>query len=376
MDWWPCGSASFTRVSFGRPDPIPTIDIFAGAGGLSLGLRTAGFEVLAASEWDDDACDTFAKHHPSADIIRGDLGSPPAQERIRAYRGAIRVVVGGPPCQPWSTGGLRRGNDDPRNGFPLFLLTVRDLQPEAFVMENVAGVRRAAQRSYYQALIDDLQGLGYAVTIEEVNAADYGVPQNRRRVIAVGIRGSSFVFPEPTHGPGRALPHSVAGDVLRLGEIVGEPNTSIVTYAARPDLRPNPYDGHLYNGGGRPIELSRPSPTLLASMGGNKTPWLDTHGVVPDYRAHLLDDGAPRRGLVPGARRITVAEAALIQTFEIPERSGPNGVTFAGRRSSQYRQVGNAVPPQLAAVIGDALARQLRRTVRSPPPNRVPARLL
>lgn len=354
------GCASITRVSFvGKPDPISAIDLFAGAGGLSLGLRAAGFDVLAASEWDDDACDTFAKHHPSADIIRGDLGSPEALDQIRAYKGSVRVVVGGPPCQPWSTGGLRRGSEDPRNGFPLFRLVVKDLQPDAFIMENVAGVRRAAQRSYYDALINDLAALGYAVTTKEVNAADYGVPQNRRRVIAVGIRGRSFVFPEPTHGRDRAFPALVAGDVLRLGEVVGEPNTSIVTFAAHPDLRPNPYDGHLYNGGGRPIELSRPSPTLLASMGGNKTPWLDTGSVVPDYHANLVNGGAPRSGLVPGARRITVAEAALLQTFEIPERSGSGGVTFAGRRSSQYRQVGNAVPPRLAAVIGAAIARQL-----------------
>jgi DNA (cytosine-5)-methyltransferase 1 len=343
----------------GHPDLIPTIDLFAGVGGLSIGLREANFDVLAACEWDDDACDTFAKHHTATDLIRGDLGSPEALERIRAYRGTVRVVAGGPPCQPWSSGGLRRGGEDPRNGFPLFLKAVKDLQPDAFIMENVAGVRRAEQRSYYDAFIRDLEALGYSIALQEVNAADYGIPQNRRRVIAVGIRGRSFVFPVPTHGPGRDFEHVVAGDVLSVDQIIGEPNSSIVTFAMRPDLRPNPYDGHLFNGGGRPIQLSRPSPTLLASMGGNKTPWLDTQNVVPPYHAHLIRGGVPRKGLVPGARRITVAEAAVLQTFEIPERSASDGITFAGRRSSQYKQVGNAVPPRLAMVIGTALADQL-----------------
>jgi len=108
----------------------------------------------------------------------------------------------------------------------------------------------------------------------------------------------------------------------------------------------------VYNGGGRPIDLTEPAPTLLASMGGNKTPWVDSYGIVPEYHAYLMAGGKPRSGRVPGARRITVDEAALLQTF-------PVGSYFAGPRSSCYRQIGNAVPLLLAEAIGLALVAQI-----------------
>src|SRR5690606_7733132 len=122
-----------------------------------------------------------------------------------------------------------------------------------------------------------------------------------------------------------------------------------------PSLRPNPYHGQIFNGGGRPIDLDAPAPTLLASMGGNKTPWVDADGIVPEYHAHLSAGGRVRSGQVPGARRITVEEAAGLQTF-------PTGMRFSGSRSSQYRQVGNAVPPRLARAVGASLLRALTQT--------------
>jgi len=205
---------------------------------------------------------------------------------------------------------------------------------------------------YFQSMLAQLETLGYETSWRVLEAADYGVPQTRRRLFVVGVRDDRFAFPGPTHGPGARRSHVLAGSVVDPLRPRGQPNSAIVTYARRPSLRPGAYHGHLYNGGGRPIELSRLAPTLLASMGGNKTPWLDTLGVVPEYHAHLVSGGDPRQGVVPGARRITVEEAALLQGF-------PPGAQFAGRRSSQYRQVGNAVPPSLAAAIGRALRQQL-----------------
>ena len=332
----------------GYPEAIESIDLFAGAGGLSLGLEAAGFAPATAVEWCRDASATYTAHHPAATVIQGDISTLD----FKAQRGRFALVAGGPPCQPFSVGGKRLVADDPRNGIPQFLRAVSELRPHAFLMENVAGLAVSTKRPYFRSVLGQLERLGYVTSWRVLEAADYGVPQTRRRLFVVGAKGHRFSFPGPTHGPATQRPHSLAGAVVDPYRARGEPNAAIVTYARRPSLRPGAYHGHLYNGGGRPIELCRPAPTLLASMGGNKTPWLDTLGVVPEYHAHLLAGGSPRRGTVPGARRITVEEAALLQGF-------PAGATFAGRRSSQYRQVGNAVPPALGEVIGRALRRQL-----------------
>jgi DNA (cytosine-5)-methyltransferase 1 len=320
--------------------------VFCGAGGLSIGLEMAGFDVVAAVDWDHDSCATFAKRHDKADVREADV----ADIDFSLFRGKVAVVAGGPPCQPWSTGGKRLGHADPRDGFPSMLQILRQVQPDAFIIENVSGLARGERAIHLFSLLDELKALGFLVSHKVCNAADYGVPQKRQRMVAVGTRNNLFEFPAPTNGPDGQAPWIPSGSILGKSP-VGEPNPSIVTYAKNPDLRPDPYDGLLFNGGGRPIDMARPSATLLASMGGNKTPWVDTLAIVPEYHAHLLKGGAPRRGVVPGARRITVTEAALLQTF-------PGDMSFEGRRSSQYTQVGNAVPPRLAQVLGKALLDQ------------------
>jgi DNA (cytosine-5)-methyltransferase 1 len=326
----------------------PAIDLFAGCGGLSIGLGRAGFSIEAAVEIEADACATFARIHSGAELFDGDIASVD----FRAFRGAVRLVGAGVPCQPFSSGGKRLAAADPRDGFPQLLRAVREVRPEAVLIENVAGLARGSRRRYFASIIHALEDIGFTVVWELLNAANFGAPQKRLRLFLVGLRGRKFRFPEPTHGPGRPQSWVRAGSVIGVDTLVGEPNTSIVTYARKPDIRPSPYDGHVFNGGGRPIDLAKPSHTILASAGGNKTHWIDTLGVVPAYHARLLAGEPPLEGEVPGARRITVAESALLQTF-------PPGMTFAGARSSQYTQVGNAVPPLLAEVLGWELAEQL-----------------
>jgi DNA (cytosine-5)-methyltransferase 1 len=326
---------------------VTGIDLFAGAGGLTLGLKEAGIRTVCAVEIDAYRVATFARHTPQASILAGDI----RQMAFSSYKGKIGLVYGGPPCQPFSSGGLRRADADLRDMVPCFVKTVREVAPSAFLMENVPGLVAGDRFVYLGRVIRELEELGFRVAWKVINAADFGVPQKRRRLFVVGLRGRRFVFPTETHGPGRERPHVTVQDVLPADQI-GEPNPSKVFYAKAPDLRPSPYDGHMFNGGGRPIDRTQPCHTILASAGGNKTHFFDDQGLVPEYHRHLVRGGAPRRGALPGARRLTVLESAVIQTF-------PSDMVFSGPRSAQYHQVGDAVPPLLAAVLGKALVKQL-----------------
>ena len=352
-------------------DGLRVVDLFAGAGGLSLGFAWERFQVVGAVEFDADSAASYRMLHEHIAAEKSAVVKLYEQDicdvDFTQYRGELDAVIGGPPCQPWSLGGLRRGQSDPRDGIPQFARALYEADPATFVMENVGGLTRGETKPTFERILRVFAGdlplsvllgdeastharLSYNVSWRVLQAADFGVPQNRQRLFIVGTRpGCSFAWPTPTHGPNGRQPYVPAGAVLGRGAR-GQPNPSIVTYATNPSLRPDPYHGQVYNGGGRPIDLSKPAPTVLASMGGNKTPWVDTAGIVPGYQARLARGGEPWQGQVPGARRITVTEAALLQSF-------PAWVRFVGTRSSQYRQVGNAVPPLLA----QAVARQLLR---------------
>jgi DNA (cytosine-5)-methyltransferase 1 len=236
--------------------------------------------------------------------------------------------------------------------FPEFFRVLREAQPAAFLAENVPGLVTSHKLKYFTDLLEGFEKLGYNVSWKVVLAADYGVPQKRRRLIIVGMREGEFWFPKPTHGPLTDTPHVPSGSVVSKFHPLGEPPDCPVVYAKFPDPRRSPYAGHVYNGGGRPLDLSAPCHTLLASAGGYKTHWVDTADIAPEYTAHLLAGGGPREGEVTGARRLTIEESALLQSF-------PVGMRFAGSRSSQYTQIGDAVPPKLALVLGKALKDQL-----------------
>lgn len=334
---------------------LTAIDLFSGAGGLSLGLEMAGFRARLAVELDADACATYREALPGVEVRQESA----VGFDFSPWRGEIALVAGGPPCQPFSTGGLMQGRRDARDMLPVFVRAVQEVRPRAFLMENVPGLASRAHEGYLREALAPLSG-AYRITSKVLNAADFGVPQSRRRLFVVGSCEGEIEL--PGGGGGRPRP---AGEVLGA-EPLGEPNPSRIVYAKTPDLRPDPYHGQLFNGGGRPIDLARPAPTILASAGGNKTHFLDLEGLVPPYHAHLLRGGKPYVGELPGARRITVEESAALQTF-------PAGMRFSGRRSAQYAQVGNAVPPLLAAAVGAAIVgRLLRRPRRARPSLMIP----
>lgn len=324
------------------------IDLFASAGGLTIGLKSAGVKTVCAVEIDPYRTQTFATHTPDARVITGDV----QEINFGEFRGMVELAYGGPPCQPFSSGGLRQAEADERDMIPQFIRAVGEVKPDAFLMENVPGLVTGDRMKYLSKVMRQLTELGFNVNWQVVNACDYGVPQKRRRLFVVGLRTATFQFPEPTHGPGRANAHVRVRDALPDYQI-GEANLSKVFYAKNPDLRPSPYDGHVFNGGGRPINRDQPSHTILASAGGNKTHFFDTLSLVPEYHAHLTHGGAPREGALEGARRLTVEESAILQTF-------PTDMAFCGPRSAQYHQVGDAVPPLLACVMGQALLAQMK----------------
>lgn len=323
------------------------IDLFSGPGGLSLGLSRAGLRVVANVEINRDAMGTYASHDLQAMHLNEDV----RDISFSQFRGKVDVVVGGPPCQPFSIGGLRKGNADDRDMIPEFVRCLKEVQPEAFLMENVPGLILKKARPYFDSVLAQLSECGYRLNWAVLNSADYGVPQKRKRLIVMGARKIQLRFPAPSHGVGTDRSHLKALDVLGAEAIGESPNCS-VKFAKYPDLRPSPYAGHVYNGGGRPIDPNGPCHTVLASSGGYKTHWIDTCNIAPEYHAHLKAGGSPWKGEVLGARRLSVEECALIQTF-------PRSLKFSGKRSSQYKQVGDAVPPDLAFVLGRSLYFQL-----------------
>lgn len=321
-----------------------SIDLFCGAGGLSLGLEAAGFEPVLGVDTSADAMATYRRAFPNAKIEQRSI----KEIDFRQWRG-VDLVAGGPPCQPFSNGGLRLASQDARDMLPQFVRAVNEAKPKAFIMENVAGLLAPRNREYLDAILEQFDGDYTLLPPRVINAADYGVPQRRLRLVVIGVRGGRVDFPAPTHPIGQQVG---SGTVIRRDGCLGDPNPSKVVYAKTPDLRPSPYAGHLFNGGGRALNLSLPAPTILASAGGNKTHFVDQHELVPLYHKYLWDGGRPRIGALEGARRLTVRESALLQTF-------PADMQFAGSRSSQYTQIGNAVPPKLAEMIGASVAAAL-----------------
>lgn len=324
---------------------LTSIDLFCGAGGLSLGLERAGFSPALALDSNRDACATFAKAVPNAKVVQESI----VGFDFKVWSG-VDLVAGGPPCQPFSSGGKQMASDDVRDMLPQFVRAVLEAKPRAFILENVAGLLAPRNRRYLDETLAVLAPFYTILSPRVINAADYGVPQKRMRLMVIGFRGCKDAeFPAPTHRPDQ---HISAGEALGERRALGEPNPSKVIYAKSPDLRVSPYAGQLFNGGGRAVKLDRPAPTVLASAGGNKTHFIDELDLVPSYHRHLMNGGRPRVGHLEGGRRLTVEESALLQSF-------PAGMTFNGSRSSQYTQVGNAVPPRLAEIVGRSVAAAL-----------------
>lgn len=335
------------------------ISLFTGAGGMDVGFTSAGFNVVWANEFIQHAANTYKLNHPNTPIVVGDINEH--IENIPTKN--VDCVFGGPPCQGFSVAGKMDIND-PRSQLVFsFITVVEKVLPNCFVMENVKALAKLEKfSSIREELFRRADKLGYTADFFLLNAKNFGVPQSRERVFFIGFKKSlrrNMSYEQLHKRVKEEL--SVKDIFLKLGKAGTENNPltckAKITIAEKPVLRKSPYAGMLFNGLGRPVKLDGVANTLPASMGGNKTPIIDEgflfkgkeNWVEKYHQSVFLDNKTPGFGNAPEQlRRMTIKEAALIQTF-------PENYKFAGPTSAQYTQIGNAVPCKLAEAVATAV---------------------
>lgn len=307
---------------------LSTLEICAGAGGQASGLEKAGFSHELAVEIDRDAAATLRLNRPTWDVREGDVREIDGRD----YRG-IDLLAGGVPCPPFSLAGKQLGADDERDLFPEALRLVREAQPSAVMLENVRGLASVRFEPYRAQILEELSRLGYTSSWTLVNSSAHGVPQLRPRFILVAIRGhrgNGFRWPEAQSNPptvGKTLRAMMARDGWS-----GAPQ-----WAARANSIAPTIVGGSKKHGGADLGPTRARAAWLA-LG------VDGRGVAD---APPTADHAPDH--LP---RLTNPMVARIQGFDVRWK-------FSGRKTSTYRQIGNAFPPPVAAAIGVAIREAL-----------------
>lgn len=335
---------------------IRTISLFSGAGGLDTGAIMAGASIIWANDMMKEACETYRKNIGSH-IEQGDINTK--IEKLSGFEN-IDLVIGGPPCQGFSVAGKMDANDPRSQLIWSFSRVIEVVKPRAFVMENVKALATLDKwNNVRERLLRELRSYGYMVNLMVLNASDYDVPQARERVFVVGFKGKDCHIPD-IEKMIRPYSHKAptVRETFRVLDRAGEGNNkgtckAKVTLAEHPVLRKSPYAGMIFNGLGRPTKIDGYSATLPASMGGNKTPIIDEHELyggdepwVKTYHEKIMRDPSVAKftPAPPFLRRLTVQEAALLQTF-------PIDYEFCGSQSSQYTQIGNAVPCNLGKAV-------------------------
>lgn len=332
------------------------IDLFSGAGGMLRGFIDAGYSPVFSVEVWEPAIATHRTNYPSVPVIDRDIRSI-TNEEIEQYRGSIDVIIGGPPCQGFSTIGKRLVKD-PRNELVFeFIRFVEMIQPKAFLMENVRGLLSSDGGKTKAAIEEEFRRIGYNTKSQVLCAADYGVPQVRNRVFFLGTRNDLGIepsFPEKTRAPENyATVGSAINDLLgKENEIPNHvPMKHNPTVTARIAFIK---EGEGIPKSGLPDEISH----------GSRSDYKDNNLKNFSHVYRRLDRNKPATTMVPGHnafplhpvadRSLTVREAARIQTF-------PDDVVFSGTRQDQCIQVGNAVPVLLAETLAEHIAHLLRR---------------
>ena len=360
------------------------IDLFAGAGGLSLGFEMAGFSVGFAVERDANAAATYRFNHPGTILFQEDIRKLDPDTCLRECslgRTAVDALICGLPCQGFSESNRRTRNlDNPRNHLYTELLRfVAALSPKCVVVENVAGMRTMAGGAVIHMIVESCERLGYAMTMFTLNAADFGVPQFRRRLFIVGIQGEALSLPEPTHGT-PANPHVTVRQaihdlpVLRTGcdvdrhryrrvrelspyqERMREESSRIQSVSGNCVTKNSPtvLERFRYVGSGQNWEaipahlmLNLRNPSLCHTGYYYRLRWDEPSKVVGNFRKNMLIHPSQNRTL-------SVREAARLQSF-------PDRYEFVGAKQVQQQQVADAVPPLLAEAVANLFVQGLAR---------------
>lgn len=332
---------------------LTTIELFAGAGGLALGIEKAGFHTLALNEFDADACATMRINRPYWNVIEGDvakISSLNLTDFFGLKQGELDLLSGGAPCQAFSYAGKRLGLEDARGTlFYHYALFLEKLQPKMFLFENVRGLLSHNKGKTYETMTAIFEQAGYTIQKEVLNAWNYGVPQKRERLITIGIRNDllgKVYFEFPKQHEYKPVLRDILLDCPKSeGSLYSEYKTKIFGLVPPGgywrDIDPVIAKEYMKScwdmEGGRTgilrrMSLDEPSLTVLTSPSQKQTD-----------RCHPLE-----------ARPFTIRENARCQTF-------PDDWKFCGSVASQYRQVGNAVPVNLAYEVGLKIKEALER---------------
>lgn len=361
------------------------IDLFCGAGGLSQGFRQAGYSVLLGNDIDRAFGETFSRSHDGAKFVAKPIQSLSCAEILSTTglsKGQLDVLVGGPPCQGYSVYNHGRGEHDPRAGlFREYLRIVRDLAPKWLVMENVTGLLSISGGQLIRTIAEEISKLGYTVEWRILRAEDYGVPQERRRVVFIANRiGAPILFPKIEYGDGMK-PFTTIWDAI--GDL---PLLAVETGANYP-IAPNT-DFQILMRQGNPVLANHYGPKL-GKANQERIRHIPQGGSWRDIPFDLLPDGMKRAKRSDHTKRygrprltdlsctiltkcdihwgayihpienraFTVREAARLQAF-------PDNFVFYGSMTEQFVQIGNAVPPLLAKSIAGAISQSTARIER------------
>jgi len=347
---------------------VVAISLFSGCGGLDIGSHMAGVPVISSLDFDED-CITTLRLNPifrKSFIIHDNIcniSGKSYMETLKARNPEKLIVIGGPPCQPfskagyWITNNQRKSDKDPRNMIGEYLRLVSEIRPNGFLLENVESIMHPTNRHVIDYIVARSERMGYSVKLIRANALDYGVPQKRKRVIVVGSRKKfNSKDPRKTHGDPSSCRSLGLIPYVNAGDVIGKYDTP--EYYEREEIT----EGGTYHEALRDVPPGKNYIALAKNGNGNsygfvagKRFWsflLKLHPERPSWT--IAAQPGPWVGPFHwNSRRLRVPEIAAIQTF-------PEDYRFHGSRRSKQQQIGNAVPPLLGKAMVEFLCESLQ----------------